>query len=537
MVYIFFNETFKKICFFLFGIALLYFGIRLLHYHYLLITHPYPLEYREGSILLTTDLLLKGENPYALKNMPVAVNVYGIFYNLLVYPIAGIFGVNFLVHRAIAGFFIVFTCVLLLIALRRYMVDALYGISAALILYASLLYFITPLARPDGLGVFLFLLSILIVHIMEFSAWSMVISIFLGIIAFYTKPYFVLSIPLVTIYLFLFVTKKKGLFYGATAFAALASTAFIIDHLYETYFLNVIIIHLNSVNSDYKWLWKQIIYFWNMNYGLILAGFVFLCLSWLDTLLTAPWKNTGFKSVWGKLIEKVNILNVNKPLINADFPLSLYCLMVFSVVFYFKMGRHGGNWMTYAYQLVSPFLLLYIYVLFNMPLLNPRLDGFRRNWSYILIIPLVCLTLYSLFWSLPIGSRMKPSPDWEHVENIVLSHKNILNSPVVVSFLVEQNKQVYDSGQTMYFIDAKHSFRWLDTWVPTNSEIRDIQKNYTNSLMVEIQSKKFDVIMIDDKIQASYLKDLPTFYFLSETIKVCMFHTEQYINLGVWYPK
>jgi hypothetical protein len=144
----------KKVVFVSFGLLLLYFGIQLIRYHFLLVTFPYPLEYREGAILFVTDLLLEGENPYALQNMPLAMNVYGINYHLIVYPFARLWGATFLVHRAVSAVFILLSLPIFFVILRRHRAGVLYSLAAVLILYASLLYRYTPLARPDGVGFF-----------------------------------------------------------------------------------------------------------------------------------------------------------------------------------------------------------------------------------------------------------------------------------------------------------------------------------------------------------------------------------------------
>jgi hypothetical protein len=104
--------TLKKILRTYFCLALLFLGIQLFRYHYELITFPYLVDSFESAMLLTTDLMLKGENPYALENMPLAINVYGINYHLVVYPFARLWGATLLVHRAVAGFFILLSCIL-----------------------------------------------------------------------------------------------------------------------------------------------------------------------------------------------------------------------------------------------------------------------------------------------------------------------------------------------------------------------------------------------------------------------------------------
>jgi hypothetical protein len=222
----------QKIFLFIFSSFLFYFGVQLIRYHYLLVTFPYQLEHREGAVLYTTRLLLDGENPYSLQNMPTAINVYGINYHLLVYPFAKLWGSTFLVHRAVSAIFLFLSCVLMFEIMRRHRVNVLYSLSAVLILYACLLYRYTPLARPDTLGFFLFLLSIFIAYVQHYSTRSLLMSAIFGIAAFYTKSYFVLSIPYLTVYLFLFVSKKRAILYGSWSFLLLISTGFVTNKIF-----------------------------------------------------------------------------------------------------------------------------------------------------------------------------------------------------------------------------------------------------------------------------------------------------------------
>ncbi len=125
---------------------------QLVLYHYRLVTYPYSLELRESSVLFTTDLLLKNINPYNLEQMPLAINVYGIVYHLLVYPFAKIWGPTFVVHRTIAGIAIILSCAFIILFLKKSGVRWAYSCSSGVLLYIVWLFFVTPIARPDGKG-------------------------------------------------------------------------------------------------------------------------------------------------------------------------------------------------------------------------------------------------------------------------------------------------------------------------------------------------------------------------------------------------
>ena len=75
---------------------------------------PYQIEYREGTAQVLTGFFLRAENPFVLESQPLAMNNYGLGYNLVVLPFAALFGNTLLVHRSVT-----FVFVLLIILFRN----------------------------------------------------------------------------------------------------------------------------------------------------------------------------------------------------------------------------------------------------------------------------------------------------------------------------------------------------------------------------------------------------------------------------------
>jgi hypothetical protein len=73
---------------------------------------PYPIEYREGAAQVVTQLLLRGENPFAPANQPLGMTNYGIVFSLAVWPLAALFGNTLLVHRLLTVLFLVLSAYL-----------------------------------------------------------------------------------------------------------------------------------------------------------------------------------------------------------------------------------------------------------------------------------------------------------------------------------------------------------------------------------------------------------------------------------------
>ena len=100
------------------------------HWHVPFIFAEHPQEYSENAIYLTTVLLLQGQNPWALENLPQFANVYGIFYNLVALPVAAVFGCTFTVHRSLSAALLLLCCMVIVLVLRRYRTPLLLALAA-----------------------------------------------------------------------------------------------------------------------------------------------------------------------------------------------------------------------------------------------------------------------------------------------------------------------------------------------------------------------------------------------------------------------
>ena len=126
-----------------------------------IIFNPFVSEFREGHTLTPTYLLLKGIMPWSLETYPQYYNCYGILFNLVVYPLALLFGNSLILHRIVNEVFLLMT----VIGIVYYKLPKVIDISRTTILlslYVLINYSVNITLRPDGLGVFLFTMSILI---------------------------------------------------------------------------------------------------------------------------------------------------------------------------------------------------------------------------------------------------------------------------------------------------------------------------------------------------------------------------------------
>ena len=135
-----------------------------------------------------------------------------------------------------------------MILIRKLKVGIPYALSGVGLILGSLLFFVTPLARPDGLGELLFLITVLLPWYRDFDNRSLVLSAICGLLAFLAKPYFVLSLGIIAAYTFLFVSKKRGILFGIGAVGLLVLILSTLNIFFEYYFLDVIM--NNQANSS-----------------------------------------------------------------------------------------------------------------------------------------------------------------------------------------------------------------------------------------------------------------------------------------------
>ena len=202
----------------LYMICVISFVVAIAHNHVKLISNEFPLDYNEPGMLVTTSTIAHGDNPFSLENQPSRISLYPVLYNILVAPLSRVFGNTLELHRIVAGLFIMACCALCFYLCRREAGARTESFIAAALFYAALLFYSTPVAGPNSLGLFLFLSAITVPWVHGFSTRSLSVTILLGVLAFYTKQYFVACLGYVALYLFLAESKKRAVYFSLAAF-------------------------------------------------------------------------------------------------------------------------------------------------------------------------------------------------------------------------------------------------------------------------------------------------------------------------------
>lgn len=466
-------------------------------YNVRLILTNSPLELRENSFLLTTNLLLAGKNPFGLENMPVYTNIYGILYSLVVLPFAAVFGSTFFVHRIVSLFFILAICYVLYKILREANTPGWIAIVPCTFFYAQMVLEGSGniSTRPNSLGLFLFILSIYSAKKFNFSNLGLAISLIISLLGFLTKPYFILGFPFLALYLFMFVSKKKGFIFAFTGTLFFSLSFFIIQSIFETYFFNTIIVNyqLATISLSHLLLQTENYFSWNFAVFLLLAFYLIFF----------------FKN---KI--KVDIF--------------LFALIFFSMIFFLKFGMHKGTYMNYFTQLVFPFLLIVVF-----RYMHKEKTCIKLVFASLLIVNL-------LFWSYRlVGANADLQTNELREEKwiqLIQGYQHVYATSLFSDILYSMNRPVYDTGQSENFAYGLAINRKIHLIPGADEQYQKYKKHVEDQII----QKKFNLVML---LANSTSIDSP--YFTKEElvrnyqiIRVEPYHLyDGDWMIGIWTPR
>lgn len=477
------------------------------------ISIPYQIEYREGAALVMTGFLMNRSNPFILDNQPLAMNNYGLGYNAVVTPFAALLGNTLSIHRSVTFTFILLACSAGFILIYKVKQDAASGLTCAAFIMVALTAAGGIGAFPSAMGVFLFLMTILIPYVRRFDPAGLLWSVLFSLAAFYSKPYFVLGFGIVASFLFLFVSKKFGLLYSVF-FLILWTLSFLAIRLvFPLYFLNTVIGNLSNTESSPAHLFSQL-----RELGL----YFFPAL--ISALLLMPIRN-GSSRRWTDRMFIVR--DWGQPLLGVSpdyFSYSALCALLAFILF---LGAHIGAYLTYAYQLIVPLFFCWFFLQFDP----------QKKFAYVIAIAIL-LNLF--FWGRTVLSphmlQQEDSPAWESLSSYVRSSTNILNSPVVTSMVIESELNPLDSGQTAYFYSIE-PYPGSALFGPFYEAFRADGIQYIKFIDNSIKKQRFDLVVTTvEKSTFYHTKLLDDFYVPVDQISIDMPQTDQQWTVLIWKP-
>jgi len=462
--------------------CIILFAVGITYNHIQLISHDYPLDYNEGGMLAITATVEQGGSPYSLQSQPARMSVYPLLYNILVAPLSRVFGATLELHRLVAALFILACCAIIFYVCRKELVARTESFAAATLLYAGLLYYSTPIASPNSLGLFLFLSAIIIPWVYGFSKRSLCTAIILGILAFYTKQYFIACLGYIAFYLFLAESKKRAMAFGLAALAAFIVAMIFVSYTSPYYFDNTFF----AVQSVSKLA---------SSYAHLVTQFREYTLTYLPLLvILAAWSVQKCYSRIFSSTQQVQNLQEKKLVSFADMdaPLLLQkpnyiwiCCACSMLIISLSLGKNAGNYLTYFFQLISPFLLVGIFALISgMP-----------KWRWPIKI-LIVFALYNNYAMLPTDFSVNEK-SWQIIKQEIAEANDLYASTLVLQEVMTNESPVYLNGHTRYFPLAKNkpaSFVKSDE----KNRISEIWERHIELIQTKIKNQAFDVLLIDE---------------------------------------
>ena len=518
----------------LFPIATCVFLAGLLHHHAQIIFSSVPLDLYEGQMPLITGIIADGNNPYTRPFQPQAMSVYPPLYNIVVAPFSGIFGNTLILHRLVSAFFIAVSCGLCALAAIRNSGSTVYGIAASVCLYAALLFYSTPIASTNALGMALFLATVLIPWFFHFSNRSLALALLCGLLAFYTKQYFVVGVAMVCLYVFLYLSMFRAIVAGIVwVFIVLFSL--LIVHRSSPYFLdNTIFSTAISTARLSSWapLLLQLKQFVITYWGLL----AIMALILLQALKTSNFRGV-FRLGGGPL--KLNVSRISRPLTNRRPDYFWFCFFWGTAAIVVSLGKNPGNYMTYLFQLMSPFLLMASF----------RTVA-RLQSSLKLAAPLVLAVFFQAYAILP-KDFSTTLENWRKIDELIAGHDEILASQMLLMNLIAHKKKVYQDGHTLYFPVARGKPKWF---VKEHSEqrVESLWEQYLTMIYEKVKNKEFELVIVSPwdfhgifvrnpppYAEIGGIEYLQQFYYVDKKIRLSM--TDRYgggaYDLRIWRPK
>lgn len=436
----------------------------------------YLLEWREFGIMYSTDLLLQGKNPYALELQPTAINPYGILYNIAVVPVAWIYGSIPVVHRAVSCTFIIMTCAYLLWAMKKTGTSLPLAFVGTAVFFGHFATSIAITARPDSMGQFFCITCLVFPMMCGFRTGPLIVSGALALLAFLAKTYFFLGAPFLALYLFLFESKLKGLYYGLGVGVAFVAMVALVNSICETYLINTVFLVLGSVTSNITHLRINLFRYTITHFGFIASFF------WAYGFIVG----TRPTAMQAPSFPKINLWDIRKPLVEAQISFPA-CMAVFAlVILVAKMGWHIGQAQLYYHQILTPFLMWWIVA---------TLDRIRiRRWWLVMappmVINLVLMATFLLFVEYETPLYVDRSSEWKSLEKVIENHKDVLQSSALAYLAKKHGKPLYDTGWYEYYPNVE-KFSFLPQTLPYLDQCSGLQSR----IMEKVRQGKFDLVM------------------------------------------
>jgi hypothetical protein len=287
-----------------------------------------------------------------------------------------------------------------------------------------------------------------------------------------------MSVGVVAAYMFLFVSKKKGLIYGTGVLAVLILTLLFINFFLKCYFLDVILSNAgNSILSTSHMVEQSTRFI-----TIFLPSFLMFLLAVFakrgNHPLPAIKKNLA-KQDW------LNIFHLDQPLLRLSLNYFWFFFLCSTAVVVCWLGRHMGSYMSYYFQLITPALVLGVF---------QHKDILRNHAVVTVPLILINISIICLVALYPNRLSLSQEKEWKKLYQYLGNSSQVLNSPVLVPEMIRLGLMPVDSGQSEYFFSIMPY--GPNPFAPDYKAVRLQGINYLRSIRTKVLHQRFDHVMI-----------------------------------------
>ena len=436
-----------------------------------LIAYPYQLTPREGTPMTILQKLDQGRNPYLFEDRPQTFYMYGFLYPFLSYPLTLVFGLDIRVLRFVSWAFYLATTLLGMKILRDEKKDWFWVVLFAAIFLTRMVYSNHTHAYPNSLGGFLFFLGLYIPFKKGFGLKASLLGIALLFISYWAKQYFLLGIPILVGYVFLFESKKTGIILGIISLGLYALFQLTITKLFPSYLLDTqwsfdnVVTWFNARPPHWEYLFQQYRYVTLYSFLLLIPVFAFLffLLKPFDKIPSINWRP-------------------NKPMIEYQgrwvYPFWTFfvVILVFTSYLGFNPGASQGSY-------------IFDYLWFPFTLILCLVAGDKRLTSLQLQLFLLLIIIFLFIKKTPLLLvEREKALDIHYVK--FEEDQKIYNTADMVSQMVQSGKEIWIPGHFGFKNGLREGRKKRHIYL-------GIEARYKKELHEKIRGGYFDAILIN----------------------------------------
>ena len=433
--------------------------------HVKMITQLGPQEYNEPAVYHMTWLIEHGRNPFELKELPAALNCFGPLYNYVVLAFKPLLGTDYVAHRMVNLIFLVASLALLV----RVMLRAGTGLGIALL--SVVFYYwmgldnIMITARPDLVGLFFFLLGLLVPWERNYTRGSTIFGLVCALIAIHCKLYFGLAGCATLMGYFMVRSKREACWMGVGFFGLLGLSMGICCLVYPYFYLETFTIlrRIAVLNSH-----EDI----SITHTLMLFqnGWPFMLLM-LYGVGVQLWRRESARR-HGRPAGTAEGLRLQ--VLGASF-------LIFLMIVYFYMGWNAGAWFTYHLHLLFPLM----FVLTAYSLTRPWV---KIGFGVLLAVFVLC--------SLKIPPVPESNSPYRKMEQLIYACRGeVLGIPAVTDIFLRQGRRVLHNGNTMYV-----GFAFADEGIARYPKVAALSNNYNaigDEVVHKIKTREYLMVLTE----------------------------------------